>query len=353
MTEEKKDDLNEQQTFLSGHEELLKSIQSKTEIPDEQPKSVEPAESSAPIEVVEEEAPVVEETPVVDAEEEETPIVETTEEVSPVVEEAPAIEEPVAEEEAPAVDPEPVVEAPVAQQSTPAPGLNKLNGKKKKKKTPAKPQHSPQHEEVLKKQALEQQEVKEVLVFLQKYAKPAAVVIITICVLVLADKFFKSQRVKKELRADTALMHAQNAEDLEAILNEYGSTPAAPVALMGLAREKFNAGKIDEAEVLYSQFVKKHGDLEQAAQAELNLISCKEAKGQLGEAHLLYGEFVKDHSGSYLVPSALMGRARCLEILGELDEAQIAYEDIIVNYPESSWSQLAKAKLKVVLAKKQ
>lgn len=351
MTEEKKDDLNEQQTFLSGHEELLKSIQSKTEIPDEQPKPVEPVESSAPIEVVEEEAPVVEETLVIDAEEEETPIAETTEEVSPVVEEAPVIEEPVAEEEAPAADPEPVVEAPVAQQPAPAPSPNKLNGKKKK--TPAKPQHSPQHEEVLKKQALEQQEVKEVLVFLQKYAKPAAIVIITICVLVLADKFFKSQRVKKELRADTALMHAQNAEDLQDILNEYGSTPAAPVALMGLAREKFNAGQIDEAEVLYSQFVKKHDDLEQAALAELNLISCKEAKEQLGEAHLLYGEFVKDHEGSYLVPSALMGRARCLETLGELDEAQIAYEDIIVNYPESSWSQLAKAKLKIVLAKKQ
>ena len=37
MTEEKKDDLNEQQSFLNGHEELLKSINEKKKVPDEQP----------------------------------------------------------------------------------------------------------------------------------------------------------------------------------------------------------------------------------------------------------------------------------------------------------------------------
>lgn len=214
-------------------------------------------------------------------------------------------------------------------------------------------QHSPQHEELLKKQAFEQQEVKEVLSFIQKYAKPAAIVLVVLCAIILTDRFFKNQRHKKEVRADAALMQARNAQDLEAVLDDYASTPSAPIALMGLAKEKFNAGQFDEAEALYAKFAKKHADNELADQAKLNLIACKEAKGQLGEAHLLYGEYAKQHKGSYLEPVAMMGKARCLETLGQFDEAQIAYEDILVNFPESSWAQQAEVNLKEVLGKKQ
>lgn len=271
MTEEKKDDLNEQQTFLSDQEEPPKTVEE-----------------------------------------------------------------------------EPAVEAPVKKNQPKTLGLTG-----KKKKPSQQHQQSSQHEEVLKQQALEQKEVKEVLVFLRKYAKPAGIAIIVICVIMLSDKFFKAQRHKKEAAADTALMDARNAEDLQEVVDTYGSTPTAPLALMELAREKFNAGQFDEAEELYTRFTKKHGDHELAAQAELNLITCKEAKGQLGEAHLLYGGFAKKHAGSFLAPSAMMGRARCLEALDLQDEAQIAYEDIMVNFPETIWSRVAEANLKVVLGRKQ
>ena len=195
MTEEKKDDLNEQQTFLTDHEELLESINNKEDVPDEQPETVEPAG----------EAPVVEDAPAGS----EDPVPEAPEPL-----EDPAVEEA----------PEPVAEAPVAK---PQPIAQKLGGKKKKK-APQQPQHSPQHEEVLRQQALEQKEVKEVLVFLRKYAKPAAIAIVVICAIVLVDKFLKAQRYKKEAAADTALMHAQSTENLQDIVNDYASTPAAP-----------------------------------------------------------------------------------------------------------------------------
>lgn len=314
MTDENKDGLNEQQTFLNGHEELLESINT-TSLPDGQSDHTEPAE----------------ETPVSETEPQAETPPETIAPVSPV--------DKTGKSES---------KKPTAPKTS---GPNKLGGKKKKKQHP-KHQHSPQHEDLLKKQALEQQEVKEVLVFIKKYTKPAVIVIVVICAVILVDKFFKAQRYKQEAIADTALIHAQSAEDLELIINDYASTPSAPLALMGLAREKFNTGQFDEAEVLYTQFSKKHAHHELAIQADLNLISCKEAKGQLGEAHLLYGQFAKKHKGSYLVPSALMGQARCLEVLGELGEAQIAYEDIMVNFPGSSWAQIAEVNLKVVLGKK-
>jgi TolA-binding protein len=244
---------------------------------------------------------------------------------------------------------QPAAEAPVEK---PAAATEKATASKEKPAAPRK-QHSPQHEEVLKRQALEQSEVKEVLVFMRKYVKPAAIVVVAVCAFILVDRFFKAQRHKKEAAADMAFLEAQGASDLQEIVDEYGSTPTGPLALMELARTKFNDGLFDEAEQLYTRFTNKYADHELAAQARLNLVTCREAKGEFSEAHLLYGKFVQEHEGSFLVPSAMLGQARCLEALDRLDEAQIAYEDIIVNYPESEWSRIAEVNLKTVLAEKQ
>jgi len=214
-------------------------------------------------------------------------------------------------------------------------------------------QHSPQHEELLKKQSLEQQEVKEVLNFITKYAKPAAIVIIAVCAFFLIDRYLKSSRLHKEIKADEALLQASSAFDYEAILDDYGSTPAAPLALMGLARQTFNAGQYAEADALYGKFLKKYGKHEMAVQAEFNQITCREAQGQIGDAHLLYGEFVINHSDSYLAPLAMISQARCLESLSMLADAKQVYEDLVFSYPGSSWAQMAEANLTVVESKLQ
>lgn len=213
-------------------------------------------------------------------------------------------------------------------------------------------QHSEQHEALLKKQALEQQEVKEVLAFFQKYSKPAIVVIIAICAIILSNRLIQTQRQSKELKADTALTLAQTPEALMAIYEDYSSTPAAPLALMSLAKGKFNNGLTDEAQELYSTFVKQYPKHEMFPQAELNLINCKEANGQLGDAHLLYAEFAQKYADNvFLAPVALLGKARCLVELEQYSEAQIVYENIIVNYPESSWAREAEASLSTIAAK--
>ena len=303
MSEEKKDDLNEQQTFLGEHEELLKSIHHKNDT--EEAETEETAELSA----------------------------------SEADKEANAVNETETAEEGPAAEPPPPPPAPAR--------------KKAKRKAPRENHHSPQHEEVLRQQALEQSEVKEVLVFFRKYAKPAAIVIGVICVFVLIDRSLKARRYNKEAAADTALLEARTTEELQDIVDDYASTPSSPVAMMEPARKRFNNGQVEEAEELYRRFISKHSGHELALQAELNLITCKEARGQFGEAHLLYGRFAEDHAGSFLAPAAILGQARCLEALDQLDEAQIAYEDVIVKFPETTWSRIAEANLKTVLSKKQ
>jgi TolA-binding protein len=305
MTEEKREDLKQQQDFLSGHEQLLNAIN--------KPKAAAPIEE-----------PSVEEIPVDEVEVEEAAVAE------------PAIEEAVVAEPEPVAAPAP---AKVAAQPKPKP---KKPAQPKPERRAEKPHHHIDHK------ALEQAEVKEVLKVFQKYMKPTATVILVVCALFLANNFFRGNRLKKEASADAALMNAKSAADYQAILDDFSSTPSDPLAMMGLAQQNFNEGKLDEAMKLYSGFVKKYPGHEMAEQAEFNLITCKEAKGELGEASILYGDFKDKHGDSHLAPVALLGKARCFETLDNHSEAKQVYEDVITYYPESGWSQIAETQLKVV-----
>jgi len=212
-------------------------------------------------------------------------------------------------------------------------------------------QHSPQHQSVLKKQALEQQEVKEVLDFIRKYIVPTAVVVMVVCGIFLFDRYLKSSKVSREAKADAALMAAMSTADYEEIIDEYGSTASAPLALMRLAMTRFAAMEYDAAQELYSQFLQKYGKHEMALQAELNMITCRESKEEYSEAHQLYSAFLSKHKDSYLAPVAMMGQARCMEAMGNLAEAKRAYEDLVVGYPGSSWSNLAETRMMVIDSK--
>ena len=214
--------------------------------------------------------------------------------------------------------------------------------------TDDKHEHSPQHDELLEAQELKQHEVTEVLNFLKKYAKITGAVILFILAFVLIDSYFKSRRYSKESTADQGLLKAQTAEQFKAVADNYASTPAGPVAMMGLGKEYFNAANYDAAEKLFNDFLKKHPKHEMAPLAELNLIACKEARGHLGDAHLLYSDFATKYKTTYIAPLAIMGKARCLEALGKLAEAQSAYEDIIMFYPDGSWGNIAQANLRAL-----
>jgi TolA-binding protein len=212
-------------------------------------------------------------------------------------------------------------------------------------------QHSPQHKEILKKQALEQNEVTEVLNIIKKYAVPAAVAVLVVCGIFMFDRYSKASKVKKESKADAALMSAGSAADYEAVLDKYGSTSSAPIALMQLGMARFAEGDLDAAQKCYEDFLKKYAKHDMVPQAELNIITCREAKGEYSEAHLLYGTFVDTHKDSFLAPAAMMYQARCLEAMENPAEAKRTYEDLIMAYPGSSWANLAESKMTVLSSK--
>lgn len=208
------------------------------------------------------------------------------------------------------------------------------------------PEELKRHKELLKKKALEQSEVKEVLNVIQKYAKPTATIILLICTFFLINTAFKNKRLKAEEAADSALLKARVAADFQAIIDQHGKTPAAPVAMLGLARVNFNDGLVEVAESTYDAFLKKYGTHAMAEQAEFGLITCKEAQGHLEDAIRLYDEFKTKHPNSYLAVSALMQKAFCQKTAGKTAEAKQTYEDIIAFYPDTQWATLAASNLK-------
>ncbi len=383
MSDEKKD---QQEDFLSGHEALLNSIHKNPEAQAEKTKpAAEPTEEMTPVEeeapavveaeadVAQKEEPPVEETPGTEEEpetesvEEELAVEETPEkekpaiaEEKPVVDETP-VEEPVAEE-APAA--EPVQEEPEAPAPEPVVEEEEVVDQHVEDKippvvteTPAKPapkkKKPANHAEAVKRrhQATEQAEVKEVLNFIMKYAKPVVAVVVVICVLIIAGSIIKSSQIKKEAAADMAFMEAQTAADYQNILDNYGKTPSAPLALLGLAQQKFNESAVAEAADLYGEFVKKYPAHDNAVQAEYNQINCIEAQGKYAEAAQAYGDFKVAHEKSRFAPQALLDKGRCLEKLNKLAEAKQVYEDVIAFYPNSGWAQLAENNITILNSK--
>lgn len=216
-----------------------------------------------------------------------------------------------------------------------------------KKKEPATPQEAVHQ----RHDSLEQAEVKEVLTVINKYVKPAAILIAIICGLVLTHSLIQNHRMKKAAHADADLLVARSAADYQAILDTYGKTPSAPLAQLGLAQASFNAGQIAEADRLYGEFIEKYPQHEMAAQASFNQITCTEAQGDYPEAAAAFSQFKLDHEESHLAPVALHGQARCLEASQNLVGAQQVYEDIMVFYPNSGWAQLAEQQLRILNAK--
>jgi TolA-binding protein len=186
---------------------------------------------------------------------------------------------------------------------------------------------------------------------MNKYVKPVGIAVLVVCTIFLAGSLMRHNRLKKEARADAALMVAASAADYQAILDQYGNTASAPMALLGLAQAEFNAARVAEAASLYADFLEEYPKHDMAVQAEYNGITCMEALRQYPEAAMAYGDFRAHYASSHLAPVALLGQARCLEALEDFAGAKRVYEDVMAFYPESGWSQLAEQNLSVVNAK--
>lgn len=197
--------------------------------------------------------------------------------------------------------------------------------------------HSPQHTDP-KDHELEQHEVAQVLDFLKHYGKLIGIGILAAAVAILVSKGCAQHKVSKLAQAEELLLKAQSPQQLEEIVTRYGSTPAAPVALLNLAKTHFNNGDFFQARAQYERFLKEYKTHELCPIADFGLASCSEADGDFDGAITQLAAFIEVQEGHYLQPAATLALARSMEQANRLDEARIVLEDFLAENATSQWA---------------
>lgn len=201
------------------------------------------------------------------------------------------------------------------------------------------------HEKVQKQHALEQHEVTQVLDFLKQYGKLIVAGAIAATVTILVSRGVASHKAMKIAEAEQMLMAANTPEKLEVLVNDYKSTPTAPLALLDLAKRLFNEGKIAEARAQYERFAKDYKKSDMMPIAEFGLAHCTAAEGHFDDAAAAFKDFLAAHPGHFLESPAILAMADCAEQAGKLDEARIILEDFLAEKTDSQWTGAAETSL--------
>ncbi len=202
-------------------------------------------------------------------------------------------------------------------------------------------EHSPQHNDLQKEHALEQHEVKKVLDFIKQYGKMIGIGLLAAVFAVLVSRGLSAQKAGKRVQAEQLLLKAQAPQQLEEIVNNYKSTPAAPVALLDLAKTHFNNGDYFQARAQYERFLKEYKKHELNPIAEFGLANCSEADGDFDGAIAQLTTFIEEQKGHFLQSPATLALARSMEQANRLDEARITLEDFLAENTTSQWASQA------------
>lgn len=192
-------------------------------------------------------------------------------------------------------------------------------------------------------------ELQKLRQLLDTHGKPVAIAAGVVVATILVVNGIRMHRESKVEHASARLGSARSIQELDAVITDFGSTPAAPLARLRLARNLYDQGNYDAALNKYDEVLSEHPDHRFALGAELGRIHCMEAKGQTADALSAFAEFAADHPDHYLTPQAIFGSGRCLERMGQDGEARTLYEDFIAANPESGWLPRAEERLEKVL----
>ena len=182
----------------------------------------------------------------------------------------------------------------------------------------------------------------------KEYGQPILIGLALALAIVLGFGAYKNYKQTSLEKAFTLLGTAKSSEQLQQVVSQYASTPAAPIATLTLASEYFVAGQYDMAQNAYFQFIQKYPKHPMREAAELGKAQCLEAGGQFEQAQAGFTALVDANPKSYLVPLAILGKGRCLEKLGKFEEAKAVYEDYLAANPDSGWEGHIKSALSFV-----
>ena len=138
----------------------------------------------------------------------------------------------------------------------------------------------------------------------------------------------------------------KKSEDLfDRVIDEYGLSKAARLALPQLAYLKFADKKYDEAIALYEEFANEVSeDRDYQSLTNLALAACYEAKGDLKKAIENLNPIL-DRADDPFRETAMFSVARLDRLDGQPDKAKKILEEFVEQYKTSPFLPMAKAQL--------
>jgi predicted negative regulator of RcsB-dependent stress response len=135
---------------------------------------------------------------------------------------------------------------------------------------------------------------------------------------------------------------------LEKVRDDYGSTDAADVAGVYLARIAADEGRLDEARKLWQDFIDDHGDSILASEARLNLIGLDRKQGK-GEQVVQELRAMLEKGDAPLPQDIILNElGKTLEQVHRPQEAVQFYQRILDEFPQSPFRMEAQQKISAI-----
>jgi predicted negative regulator of RcsB-dependent stress response len=145
--------------------------------------------------------------------------------------------------------------------------------------------------------------------------------------------------------ATEAARRARAKELLQKVRDDYGMSDAADVAGLYLAQIAADAGRLDEARKLWSDFIDEHGDSMLASEARLNLIDLDRKQGK-AEQVVKDLQAMLEKGESPLPQDVILNElGKTQEQLHRPTEAVQSYQRILDEFPQSPYRQEAQQKV--------
>ena len=125
------------------------------------------------------------------------------------------------------------------------------------------------------------------------------------------------------------------------VATDYSDTAAGQRALLLGASALFDAGKYDEAQARFQQFIKDYSDSPFMSQAAYGMATCYDAEGKTNDAVSAYQSIVDRYQNQNVAPQAKLALARLLEGQGKFSEARNNLEDILRSVQGTTASEAA------------
>jgi len=149
--------------------------------------------------------------------------------------------------------------------------------------------------------------------------------------------------------ANREFAQANSLDELQVVVDKYGSTKVGNAARLRLAKAYFDAEDYEAALQAYQACLKKGEPAGFAGFARMGIAHAQEAMGNLDEAAAAYAAFAEANPKHFLAAQAQMGRARVLTLQGKKDEAKLLLETLKAERTGEPMVEMAVAQLTGVI----